>query len=225
MHDQNFQDSNPQEPNIQEPTPQQQPTRIPIPGRIILGLSAVVLIAGSATAWLTWRTFQAQNPVTPDVPTQVSPSPTTEPVTQPEQQVQIYWLRDTGTNLELVPSEITVQAEDDPDAVLQAAFESLMQGTEASEVASTIPEGTQLLSLDVREDGVHVDLSSEFTTGGGSAGMMGRLGQVIYTASSLDPTAPVWISVDGEPLEMLGGEGLLVDQPMTREIFEQNFPL
>jgi spore germination protein GerM len=77
----------------------------------------------------------------------------------------------------------------------------------------------------VREDGVHINLSKEFTMGGGTASMTARVAQVLYTATSLNPNAQVWLSIEGEPLKTLGGEGLLIEQPLTRKSFEQEFSL
>jgi spore germination protein GerM len=127
--------------------------------------------------------------------------------------------------LALVPAAVAVDVPGQPDALVKAALETMLKGTSTPELTSTIPQGTQLRQVEVKANGVHVDLSSEFTSGGGSTSMIGRVGQVIYTATTLDPNAPVWISVEGKPLETLGGEGLMLDQPMTRKAFDQNFKL
>ncbi|MGC1196880.1 MAG: GerMN domain-containing protein [Geitlerinemataceae cyanobacterium] len=146
---------------------------------------------------------------------------------KPTQTAQAYYLRDTGTNLEPVPVSVSVKANaNDADAVLKAAFDRLLSPSSSDpQFVSAIPPNTQLRSLAVKGDGIYVDLSSEFTEGGGSAGIIGRLAQVLYTASSLDSTAAVWILVDGEPLTSMGGEGLEVPQPITRQNFQEQFEL
>lgn len=139
-------------------------------------------------------------------------------------QPMVYWLKDTGDRLELVPQPVTLTAETST-AQLEALLSQLLTATPDDGLSSTIPPGTQLLSLLIQGDGIVVNLSAEFESGGGSASMIGRIGQVLYTATSLDPEVGVWFQIEGELLEVLGGEGLELAQPLTREIFEADFDL
>jgi spore germination protein GerM len=177
--------------------------------------------------------LETSPPKTQGSPNAVSSEPpqTTVPSVEPTgavhttTDVQVYWLRSNGKKLVLAPSKVSVEAGNTPSEKLKASLERLLQGPANSDVSSSIPTGTKLNSLKVAKDGVHVNLNKTFTSGGGSTSMQARLGQVIYTASSLNAAAPVWLSIDGEPLAVLGGEGLEVSQPMTREDFKKGFSL
>ena len=140
---------------------------------------------------------------------------------------QTYWLSASGESLDLIPAtvELNAKAQADPAAALELAFERLLAGPRDQEHATAIPEGTRLRRLSIRQDGVHIDLSQDFTTGGGTFSMTGRIAQVLHTATSINPEAPVWLEVDGEPLEVLGGEGLILDRPLTRRGFANDFAL
>ncbi len=157
-------------------------------------------------------------------------TPTPSPVQQEQQQTaQVYLVEAQDNKIQLVgrPVASTKTTNQNPKESLEEAFNRLLSastGTEAG-VSSSIPQGTKLRSLAVKNDTVSVDLSKEFTSGGGTASMQSRLGQVIYTATSLNPKAKVYISVEGKPLTELGGEGLTIDQPMTRQSFDADFQL
>jgi spore germination protein GerM len=220
-----------------------------IPLGILVGLITLVLASGGSVAWFTWRALNPRPPVaefptleippeiTTPLPDTISPGDTATPETPDTGSVdqapvadvdaQVYWLKDDGTGFQLVPQTVAVPRDASPSAQVTAAVEALLakSGDPSQEAFSTIPEGTRLLSAEVKADGVHVNLSSTFETGGGSASMIGRLGQVIYTATAFDPGASVWLSVEGQALTLLGGEGLEIRQPMTRNDFNQDFQL
>jgi spore germination protein GerM len=191
---------------------------------VIATVSAAVVAVSGGVAWLTWNSSNppAPQPI-PNTGQKVNPSDTNPPATQ-EQGTNVYWLKDTGKSFELVPQPVKIAA-GQPNQVLEAAFQNLLEGPTEGTGSTTIPQGTKLLGLKVENDGVHVNLSDEFTTGGGSASMTGRVGQVLYTATTLNPNANVFIEVNGKKLEVLGGEGLEVDQPLTREKFQKDYQL
>lgn len=195
---------------------------------LVAGIAVAILALGGGAAWWAKYSLDANKPTTSKVapvtpPTAEKPTPP-QPVTE-QRQVAVYWLNPTTDKIELVTKIVTVQKSVQADELLKIAFEGLLSGTEAEAYTTAIPTGTKLIALNVDREGVHVNLSQQFTSGGGSAAMTSRLAQVLYTASSLDPNAKVWIEVEGEPIETLGEEGLIINQPMNRDDFESNFTL
>jgi spore germination protein GerM len=199
-----------------------QPKNRAISPKLIVTVAAVVLAAGAATAWWASNSLNSSRQgETKPIPSETNLGTPRETEKPPQEEtVEVYWLDD---NLELVATSVRIQKANGKENSLEKAMELLLAGPAEPANGTTIPEGTKLLSFNLAKDGIHLNFSKEFTSGGGSASMTGRLGQIIYTATSLEPNAKVWISIEGEPLEELGGEGLLVEQPMTRQLFEEYF--
>lgn len=168
----------------------------------------------------------------PTSKTPISSAPTApkreETVTQPifEPPAQVYWLQARGQQIEMVPVAMSRVPQRTETATLTEALNYLFTHPKLDRLDSTIPQGTRLLSLQIKPDGIHLNLSQEFTQGGGSTSMIYRVAQVLYTATSLDPQAKVYLSVEGKPLKEdnpLGGEGLILRQPMTRQQFVNDY--
>ena len=109
-----------------------------------------------------------------------------------------------------------------------AAVEDLLAGPTADEAAegftSAIPEGTQLLGLSIEDGVATVDLSSEFETGGGSLSMLSRLGQVACTLDQFETVSGVLFRLDGEPVDVFSGEGIILDHPVTCDDYSEIVP-
>lgn len=113
-------------------------------------------------------------------------------------------------------------------AVATAAVRFLLDGPtsdeQSADVSSQIPPGTRLLGIDIDGGTATVDLTSEFESGGGSASMFGRLAQVVYTLTEFDSVKRVRFALDGEPVDVFSGEGIVLEQPVGRRDYEDLLP-
>jgi germination protein M len=112
-------------------------------------------------------------------------------------------------------------------AVGRAALEELIAGPAAAdgaEVSSAVPAGTQLLGLNIADGLATVDLSSEFESGGGSLSMQMRLAQVVFTLTQFSTVDRVEFRLDGEPVDVFSGEGIVLDGPVDRGDYEELMP-
>jgi hypothetical protein len=88
-----------------------------------------------------------------------------------------------------------------------------------------IPEGTTFLGLRIDAGIATVNLSREFESGGGSASMLGRLAQVVYTLTQFPTVERVRFELDGEPVQVLGGEGIVLADPVGRDDYTDQLPI
>ena len=115
-------------------------------------------------------------------------------------------------------------------AVATAAMRALLAGPDDAEMAArpamytAIPDGTTLLGISIADGVATVNLSKEFESGGGSASMQARLGQVTYTLTQFPTVAGVRFQLDGVPVTAFGGEGIVLDEPVGRDDFRDQLP-
>jgi germination protein M len=114
------------------------------------------------------------------------------------------------------------------ESVGAEAVKLLLEGPTAAEsaagVGTVIPAGTRFLSLDIENGTATVDLTSEYESGGGSASMFARLAQVVYTLTEFPTVERVSFMLDGEPVDVFSGEGIVLEKPVTRADYEEWLP-
>ena len=123
---------------------------------------------------------------------------------------------------------VSHRSENATPAVGRAAIEALLDGPDVHEtqrdVATSVPGGTQLLGLNIAGGIATVDLTTEFETGVGSMSMFSRLGQVACTLDQFKTVTGVLFELDGEPVDVFSGEGIVLDHPVGRRDYADFLP-
>ncbi|MEI6386267.1 MAG: GerMN domain-containing protein [Spirochaetota bacterium] len=110
------------------------------------------------------------------------------------------------------------------DSPLTDALTALVNGPNADELGkhlvSLIPSGTRLMGVRVQGSTAVINLSEPFMYNHyGIEGYAGQLKQIVYTATSFSTVHDVQILVDGEKHDYLGGEGVYIGKPLSRNSF------
>ena len=101
----------------------------------------------------------------------------------------------------------------------RAAMNALLAGPTAAESgrpddhARRSRMARSLLGVAIKNGVATVDLSTEFDSGGGTASMQYRLGQVVYTLTQFPTVKSVVFQIEGETVTVFGSEGIVLDGP------------
>jgi len=133
---------------------------------------------------------------------------------QKESGINIYFFKGE----KLVAVERALHSDESP---LAQALQDLFAGPSQEEIdqgiITQLPGGIKLLSFKVKQGVAIINLNSRINAyGGGASRVMGMIAQIVYTATELPGIEKVWIWVEGKKEVELGGEGLVLDRPLTR---------
>jgi spore germination protein GerM len=107
------------------------------------------------------------------------------------------------------------------EAPLSKAVAELLSGPSETEkaqgISTQIPAGTKALNILIKDEIAIVNFNRKLENyGGGSARLEGMIAQIVYTATEVPGIKKVWIWMEGEKELVLGGEGLVLDKPLSR---------
>ena len=108
---------------------------------------------------------------------------------------------------------------------LNFAIKTLLAGPSIIETpqgySSEIPKGTRLIELKETPKAYFINLSNDFQYGGGTESQYLRLKQLIKTVVNLKLDKPVFLYLNGKKAEVIGGEGILISQPLSESSLDE----
>ncbi len=205
--------------------------------------AAVVLAIAIPLALFGGTTEPVAGSTTTQAPITTVPPTTTAVRTPPVQvPVTLYFFADhvessnlPGPHLVPVGRTVEVTGRADTHDRLGAALVALFDGPTAGEsgvypgLSSNIPAGTELLGYTIDNTAptgrAVIDVNVVFESGGGTSSMIGRLAQVVFTATQFPEIDVVEFTIDEEPVTVFSSEGIVLDQPQSRDGYRDVQPL
>ncbi len=147
-------------------------------------------------------------------------------------KVRIYFIAPGGGNEgRAEPFLVSIERElPSTPQIAHATLRALIDGPSAADrdlvddVSTAVPQESLLLGVTIEDRVATVDLSREFESGGGSFSMFSRLAQVVYTVTQFPTVDAVRFQLDGQPVTVFSGEGIVLDAPVSRDDYLDLLP-
>lgn len=141
-----------------------------------------------------------------------------KPETNAKTYVNVYFIGKNEHNEEVYKAVKREYNKDIDGSKLRFAVTSLIRGPKDNEkqrgVYTEIPSGSEVININEQADKVVVNLNSAFVNGGGTESLYKRLYQLIKTVK-LNSNVPVYLYIDGQRADVVGGEGIMLSQPLS----------
>ncbi len=135
-----------------------------------------------------------------------------------KEYVNIYFIGKNDHNEEVYKAVKREYNKDVDGSKIRFAITSLVMGPRPEErqygVYTEIPSGSEVINISEQSDKVIVNLNSNYVYGGGADSLYKRLYQLIKTAK-LNSNLPVYLYIDGHKADVVGGEGIMISQPLS----------
>jgi spore germination protein GerM len=142
--------------------------------------------------------------------------------TQQTRSVSLFFMKieDDGT----ISSHEVKRVIPTSDAPLYDTIKTLLGGPSEAEIrnklVSLVPKGTALRGVNMRGSTAIIDLSDAFMYNKyGIEGYTAQLKQIVYTATAFPSVHDVQILIEGKTRDYLGGEGVYIGKPLSRNSF------
>lgn len=140
-----------------------------------------------------------------------------------EQYINIYFIGKNEHNEEVYKAVKRVYNKDIDGSQIRFAVNSLIKGPKPEEKAkgvyTEVPPDAEVINITEMSDKVVVNLNSAYVTGGGTDSLYKRLYQLIKTVK-LNSELPVYLFIDGQRADVVGGEGIMLSQPLSNSSLE-----
>ena len=148
--------------------------------------------------------------------------PTKNEITNEKESVSIYFLAlDSNDNgiYKKVQREVPIGQNK-----LEFAINELLKGPNIVEKStgaySEIPKTTKLLGIKQNSNKIIIDFSSDFQYGGGTDSVYSRMMQLIKTSIANTENKKIYLYLDGKQVNFIGGEGIMITQPLSEKSLE-----